>query len=268
MRFGSRREGDEPRFDDAQQAATAAALAYVEAGETREDLAEAIVAMVAGAKNDFGDKKGAKMGRRAVAAAILNVTSDDVITEPEDLAIRQLMWAYQVSSDDLTNGEFDAWSAFLIARMNSGRMPDGEAPEQVMLRPGEVCYGTVKAYTENVVTTRTYSSGYSGISVPLGLGIRVSTGSSRGRVHTHKQVKKDDTGLLIVTSARTIFLGTKSTIEVKHSQLVGLVDTGTGLAMNVSGRTALVRVEFPWQQAAWVPVFAAMIANAQRLTLG
>ena len=93
----------------------------------------------------------------------------------------------------------------------------------LVLHPGEVIHGLFQAQLLKQTVQREFRGGSAGFSFPLGHGIRMRTGSMRGHsvvVGTTSSVA--DTGPLIVTSTRTVFVGRQHTLESDYPKLVGL----------------------------------------------
>lgn len=96
------------------------------------------------------------------------------------------------------------------------------------------------------VAKREYQAGYGGFSFPLGKGVRYRTGRVRGHsVVVGTELQTSDAGVLSITSARVVFLGGRSTIEVPYTKLVGLHVYSDGVRFNVSSRKTapLLRVQ-------------------------
>jgi len=107
----------------------------------------------------------------------------------------------------------------------------------LMLHPGEVIHGLFQAQLLKQTVQREFRGGSAGFSFPLGHGIRMRTGSMRGHsvvVGTTSSVA--DTGPLIVTSTRTVFVGRQHTLEFDYPKLVGLRQYKDGLSLSVSNR--------------------------------
>jgi len=108
---------------------------------------------------------------------------------------------------------------------------------QLLLKPGEVIHGVFQAELLKQEVQREFEGGSGGLSFPLGHGVRLRTGSMRGHsvvVGTHAAVQ--DAGQLVVTSARTVFIGHQRSLEFVYSKLIGLREYTDGLGLSVSNR--------------------------------
>jgi hypothetical protein len=86
----------------------------------------------------------------------------------------------------------------------------------------------------------------------------VRTGAMRGQsVVVGTSIENVDTGVLAVTSQRTLFSGSQKTVECKDSKLVGLQVYTDGIAIDVSNRqnASMFRVEDGPFVAAIINVF-------------
>ena len=84
---------------------------------------------------------------------------------------------------------------------------------------------------------RDFSGGYGGVSFRIHKGVRVSTGRFAGHsVQTHTKLTPVDTGALAVTSRRTIFTGSRTTLAMPYDKLVGLNIYSDGLLFHASNR--------------------------------
>ncbi|MCL2489513.1 MAG: hypothetical protein FWF36_02120 [Propionibacteriaceae bacterium] len=108
---------------------------------------------------------------------------------------------------------------------------------QLLLKPGEVVHGVFQAELLKQEVQREYQGGAAGLSFPLGHGVRLRTGGMRGHsvvVGTHAAVQ--DTGQLVVTSTRTVFIGHQRSLEFLYAKLIGLREYTDGLGLSVSNR--------------------------------
>jgi hypothetical protein len=87
------------------------------------------------------------------------------------------------------------------------------------------------------VTMREFRGGSSGFSFRIAKGVRYRTGSFRGHsVVVGTQLQVADTGVLAVTSTRIVFLGSRKTVEIPYSKLVGLEVFTDGIRFSASNR--------------------------------
>lgn len=77
-------------------------------------------------------------------------------------------------------------------------------------------------------------------------GVRYHVGGARGRsVVVGTKLEVADSGVLAISSKRTVFLGAKSTSDMPHAKLVKLNVFDDGVALNLSHRKTvpLFRIE-------------------------
>ena len=97
---------------------------------------------------------------------------------------------------------------------------------------------TGAALIEDRRTRGHYQGRYSGVSLPVGLGVRYRVGSSRGHYVQGAAVPTAiDTGTVYVTDKRVIFQGGRQTRECAFAKLIGARDNGDGsTTFSVSNR--------------------------------
>jgi hypothetical protein len=87
------------------------------------------------------------------------------------------------------------------------------------------------------VVDREMRGGSSGVSVRIAKGVSYRVGQVRAHsvvVGTHLEAQ--DSGHLVVTDRRAVFMGTKKTLEFRRDRLVGLGQYADGLRLSVSNR--------------------------------
>jgi hypothetical protein len=92
-----------------------------------------------------------------------------------------------------------------------------------------------------------YQGRSSGVSVPIGFGVRYRTGSSRGHYVQGKEVLTPiDAGRIVITTQRVVFAGQKQTREWRFSKLVAPsgINGGKGMLLSVSNRQKVSGVLF------------------------
>lgn len=164
-------------------------------------------------------------------------------------------------SDVLRTVHFSLWEELVIAQFNDGRLPTLANPKP-MLNSGEVAHGAFSMALREEVTVKEYQGGSSGVSIPLGLGVRYRTSSTRGRtVVVGSKMEVVDRGILTVTSRRTLFTGEKAVLEFRHDKLVSVGEFKNGLRLGVSNRRATTLLTAESRQTS-LSVAAALIAAA------
>jgi hypothetical protein len=107
---------------------------------------------------------------------------------------------------------------------------------------------------------RQFRGGSSGVSVPVGFGIRYRVGAFRGQsVVVGTELVVQDSGVLYVTSQRALFTGRAKTLEFRHDRLVGFEQYTDGLRLNVSNRqtASLLLMNHPSIAAALIQAAAS-----------
>ncbi|MCW2753911.1 MAG: zinc-ribbon protein [Marmoricola sp.] len=173
-----------------------------------------------------------------LVAAIHDVMSDDVFTAEEEARVAGIADALGVPVLSLQQTAPDVFEDVVVGQINAGRLPVLPTPS-VLMQQGEVAHGNFGASLMKEQTMREFRGGSQGISIPIGMGIRYRTSSMRGRsVVVGTQLVAEDSGLLTVTSKRTIFTGQKKTLEFRRDRLVGIEQFRDGIRLNVSNRQA------------------------------
>jgi hypothetical protein len=126
----------------------------------------------------------------------------------------------------------------MIAEANGGILPEVHS-SRLIQKKGEVVHLELDATLLMDVTVRQSQGGYSGISFPIGkTGIRYRVGGYRGHsVEVGTQRVPADTGVLVISSQRAVFLGTKKTIELPLSKLINLTLFTDGVQFGGWGMT-------------------------------
>ncbi|MDQ6803917.1 MAG: hypothetical protein M3065_02870 [Actinomycetota bacterium] len=202
-------------------------------------------------------RKASKLHEQAFRALAQRLLDDDVLTDGEEREFLQVATALGYDQATLESRFLDVMQHLLIARINDGRLPIVGAPLAIT-KPGEAVHLEMPAALMKEVVHRQYRGGGSGISVPIGLGVRVRTGGFRGRsVVVGTSLEPADTGTLSVTSQRILYDGQKKTQESRFDRLVAIEAFNDGVRIAVSNRqnASLYRLSSG-------PVVAAMINGA------
>jgi hypothetical protein len=203
-------------------------------------------------------------GIDALYPAVEEALADDVLTADEDARLTQTIEAAGFTWSDLRTRRPDVGDHLLIALANDGRLPtvDGSA---LLVGGGEVVHLVRSAALMSEHAVREWRGRTSGISVPIGHGVRYRTGAIRGHsVVVGTQMVATDSGTLYVTSKRLVFSGAKSTIDIPLAKLVEVNAYSDGVSVHASNRKTapLFRV------ASGPPVAAVLSAAAQEVIGG
>jgi uncharacterized protein DUF2510 len=195
----------------------------------------------------------------AMTAAVRHVISDDVMTVDEEAHLHRLGAVLGTPVDAIGGKNFPLLEELVIAGINDGRFPRLEHPP-IMVKNGERAYGSFGVALMKEVTIREFRGGSSSVSVPLGGGVRYRVGGFLGRsVVVGTELVAQDTGILVVTSTRSVFIGQKKTLEFRNDKLLGLEQFTDGLRLNVSNRQTASLFKMPPGQS---PSIAAALISA------
>ena len=124
----------------------------------------------------------------------------------------------------------------------------GGDTDGIVLKAGERAFYTATgaALIEYRAGARQFVGRSSGVSVPIGFGMRYRVGQTRGRVvQAPPQETAIDTGVFVVTNQRAVFRGAKQTRECLSAKMVGydLEDDGD-LIISVTNRQKPTQIRF------------------------
>ena len=157
-----------------------------------------------------------------VGSAVVLVCDDDILSPTEEANLVNVCKALGLHLRDLRAMNLQAWEDLVVARINDGRPPTLSDPPMLAKR-GEIAYAAFEVAVLKEVVRREWRGRSSGLSVPLGLGIRYSVGGSRGKsVVVGQDLVAADAGSLVITSERALFLGGQKTLEFRRDKLVGM----------------------------------------------
>jgi hypothetical protein len=223
------------------------------------DALVALPAAVSEARALYKPEKFEKKRLEILGTAVRDVITDDILDEDEEAHLAALLDALDVTTDALRQRDLELFEELVIARINGGRPPTlDQVP--LLLKRGEVAnavFAPVSLMKERAV--RQYRGGSSGVSIPIGFGVRYRTSSSRGRsVVVGTELVEEDRGQLTITSVRSVFVGARKTLEFRHDKLVGLEQFRDGLRLNVSNRQTASLLKMP--RTASPSIAAALIS--------
>jgi hypothetical protein len=187
---------------------------------------------------------------------------DDILTSDEEAHVHELVRTLEIDLAAYLRANPELGRHVMIAEANGGSLPVVHSSRLIQTK-GEVVHLELDATLLKDVTVRQSHGGYSGFSFPIGkTGIRYRVGGYRGQsVEVGTKRVPADTGVLVISSQRAVFLGRKKTIELPLAKLVNLTLFSDGVQFHQSNRqTAPVFV------VAAPDVAAAFVhAAAQRL---
>lgn len=170
------------------------------------------------------------------AEAVRHAVRDDLLDGPDSARLDRISEALGASVEDLRLHEPAAFDELVIGQVNDGRLPVVGNPP-ILTRRSEKVHGVFRADLMKEVSVHEFHGGASGVSIPLGRGVRYRVGAVRGHSEVvGSELVAQDSGILAVTSTRTVFSGLRKTLELRHDRLVELQEYEDGLRFNVSGR--------------------------------
>jgi hypothetical protein len=175
---------------------------------------------------------------RAFVALAERVLDDDILTADEEAELLGTAHALGIGHDVLEQRFASIHERLLIARLNDGRLPVLHNP-RLLAKRDETVYAEVSAQIMKEVVHRQYRGGGGGVSFPVGLGVRLSTGGFRGNsVVVGTSLEPADAGVLSITTMRVVFQGQKKTIESRLDKMTGFEVFNDGIRISVSNRQA------------------------------
>lgn len=191
--------------------------------------------------------------------------ADDVLTDPEEERMKDVAELLDVSQQDIALNFPGIMNQMVVARVNDGRLPE-IASSSIIAQKGEIVHAEVPAGLMKEVTLREFRGGYQGVSIPLGHGFRYRTGAGRGHsVVVGTQLQVADSGVLVATSQRAVFIGDRKTLEFKLAKLVSLKVFQDAIELHVSNRQNASLLSIP--PDAVDAISAVIHAAAERLAI-
>jgi hypothetical protein len=210
------------------------------------DAVRALPRAVSAARVHYSTRQFEQKRLEALTAAVRSVIDDDVLTRAEEQHVDRLLSALELPMDVLQQRAYSLWEAMIVARVNDGRPPVVRGSGHVILRRGEIAHIDLAASLMKEQVIREYRGRSSGVSVPIGFGMRYRTGSSRGRsVVIGTELVAADSGRLLVTNRRVSFIGQRKTLEFRYDRMAALEEFRDGLRLSVSNRQAASLFKLP-----------------------
>jgi hypothetical protein len=173
----------------------------------------------------------------AVESRIDTALADDILTPDEQAGVDRL----------IEQGGFTWWTdvathnhplveRFIVAKANDGRL-EVMPKSFLMVGADEVVHLETPAAVMTEQVLREFKGGSRGVSVPIGHGARVRTGSFRGHsVVVGTQTVASDIGTMTISSKRLVFAGSKSTIEIRMAKPIDVKAFTDGVQIHSSNR--------------------------------
>ena len=229
------------RSNEEKEAATDARAEYerffavlLNGGEPAQVRSEAKALQAGGAAAAISPRERRKLGEKAFHAYAEAALADDLLSDEEEEAFYDVCEA--VGMDDDWQRDRDLLFRLAIAKANYGRL-DTLATSHVMTKKNEAVHLEMVGELMKEVVDRQFRGRSSGISFRIAPGVRYRTGAFRGHnvvVGSHLEVA--DSGVLAVTSSRIVFLGSRKTVEIPYSKLLGMDVFLDGVRFSASNR--------------------------------
>jgi hypothetical protein len=196
----------------------------------------------------------------AVESQIDTALVDDILTPDEEAGVDHLIEQARFTWTDVATHNHPLVERYIVAKANDGRLE--AIPNAALLTSaGEIVHLETPAAVMTEQVLREFKGGSRGVSVPIGHGVRVRTGSFRGHsVVVGTQTVASDTGTMTISSKRLVFAGNKSTIEIPLGKLIDVKAFADGVQIHASNRKAAPL----FRTAVSGIVVAATIAAARR----
>jgi hypothetical protein len=194
---------------------------------------------------DLSGRKSKKLATETFLGYAQHALADDQLSEEEEQLLLRIASELGLDPTDVLKEHRELFNRLLVATANAGRL-EPLTESQLVRRPGEEVYMEFPAATLKEAVVREYRGGYSGVSFRIAKGVRYSTGGVRGRsVVVGTAIETTDSGRLAISSLRTVFIGTRSTIEMPYPKIASLNVFSDGLVVNLSNRknAPMFRVE-------------------------
>jgi len=201
----------------------------------------------------------AKLAERlwpVLASAIEVAYKDELIGADEEARLGRLVDVLGLTWADAHKLIPQEWETMVVGRINDGRLPELDTTDvPLVVKPGEVIHGNYAVALMRQQAKTEFRGGSGGVSIPLGHGLRLRTGQVRGQtVNLGTELVVQDTGHLVITSLRTVYVGASRTLEFAYRKLISLSQYVDGLALGVTNRQTTSLFRFSDNQ---LPIVAA-----------
>jgi hypothetical protein len=162
--------------------------------------------------------------------------ADDILSETEEAELNSIAEGLGITQEILQSQLRDLLRRWMVARINDGRLPVLD-DSRLLTKNGEVVHAETEAALMKEVVLRESRGGYSGVSIRIMKGVRYHVGGGRGRsVVVGSELRVADSGQLIISSERSVFIGFRNTLDMPHKKLVSLNVYSDGIQFFLSNR--------------------------------
>jgi hypothetical protein len=141
--------------------------------------------------------------------------------ESDFARMEQLRDSLGLTGNETCNVDRKINQAMLLSQVRAGKLPT--APYvPIPLRQGEVAHFsfTGTSFLQERVTGQRYEGGSAGLTIPLGDGFALQTGSQRGQFKTEVGLVEIDRGTLVLTSERLVFSGPQKAFGIELGEIL------------------------------------------------
>jgi hypothetical protein len=170
--------------------------------------------------------------------------------------------------------QLEAWQSEhdeLTAVLQAAKSKTGSPSSDIMLKSGEAVFATVSnvSLVEDRRGAGHYAGASQGVSIPIGSvggrSVRYRVGASRGHyVQGDLHPQAVDTGKLVISNQRVVFVGTKKTIECAFAKMVSVNIAEGDIYLSVSNRQKVTRIHYGAQLDDWVHLRMALAMSIAR----
>jgi len=217
--------------------------------EAQQKYSDVLAALASGTSTDasqlpaLADRTGftseelATQKTAAFTTYVQKAAGDDILTPEEESHIQELVRVLGIDLRALFRQNPDLGRHVMVAEANGGLLHEISS-SRLMQKKGEVVHLELQATLLKDVTIRQSQGGYSGFSFPIGkTGIRYRVGGYRGQsVEVGTKRVPADTGYLVISSQRAVFLGSKKTLDLPYAKLENLTVFSDGIEFHQSNR--------------------------------
>ena len=174
----------------------------------------------------------------AVRQHLESALDDDILTETEEERLDALTDLLGLGDGVYENELSDMFPRLYVAKANDSRLPSRTTSEHLMLKKDEVVHlELVGAGLLKEVKEREWHGRHAGFSFRVAKGVRFRTGAIRGKsVVVGSHIAIADTGTLVVTSRRTVYVGARKSMEMPHGKLLSLNVLDDSIRFHLSNR--------------------------------
>ncbi|GIV14111.1 MAG: hypothetical protein KatS3mg021_2393 [Fimbriimonadales bacterium] len=162
--------------------------------------------------------------------------SDGLLTFEEEAQILAIVQHHNLTPQELSP-ILPKWNKLRLLRdILLGFLPQQNENVPIFLKSEEVCHWVTPSRLYEERTKRVYYGAGPGISVRIAKGVRVYlSGGYRTSIPVYEMAELDS-GILVITSKRLVFLGSRRTLEKPLKNIVSIQPYSDGIQVHFSNR--------------------------------